>query len=355
MKNEKKKIHKSLVFKLILLIMSAILITVAFYSGLSLIAFKNINLSSLEILGIKASPFLIFSFILLISILLGCVFSLIMLRGFYKPLNKLKNGLKNVASGEFVKVEEGKDDDEINQLIRNYNNMIDELKKMENMSNQFTSVISHEFKTPLTAIKGYATMLENLQDCENVEKERAEYLQKIQIAVDRLSNLSTNILNISKIENTRLISKEKFSLDELVRDCVLMLEDKWLKKEINFDINLEECFINSNAELCQSVITNLLTNAIKFVSSSGEIKINLKKVETLNSVILEVEDDGVGIEEKNLANIFNLFYQVDQSHNCEGNGLGLALVKNIVEKLDGWIKVESRFGKGTKFTVSLPI
>ena len=128
-----------------------------------------------------------------------------------------------------------------------------------------------------------------------------------------------------------------------------------VKKEINFDINLEECLINSNAELCQSVITNLLTNAIKFVSLGGEIKINLKKVDALNCVILEVEDNGVGIEEKNLENVFNLFYQVDQSHNCEGNGLGLALVKNIVEKLDGWIKVESHFGKGTKFTVSLPI
>lgn len=355
-KKSNKKRRKSFIFKLILLVLSAIFVTVAIYSFFSYLFFKNFEqyFSQFEILGIKASPLIILVFIFLISTLLGCVLSLIMIRGFYKPINKLKNAMNKVSKGEFEKVENNNSDDEIAELIEIYNKMVSDLKNMEIISNDFVSAVSHEIKTPLSSIKGYASMLKN-QDISKDEK--LKYINKILIATDNLSNLTNNILNISKIENTALIKNKNFSLDEQLRECILLLENKWSEKNLNLVINIEPINIFSNKELCQSVFVNILENAIKFTPTNKNIKINLFKIckNSSDYAVFEVQDSGVGISQKNLTRIFDKFFQADSSRMTEGNGLGLALVKKIMDRLNGIIEVESSLGIGSCFKVYFPL
>ena len=355
-KKSNKKRRKSFIFKLILLVLSAIFVTVAIYSFFSYLFFKNFEqyFSQFEILGIKASPLIILVFIFLISTLLGCVLSLIMIRGFYKPINKLKNAMNKVSKGEFEKVENNNSDDEIAELIEIYNKMVSDLKNMEIISNDFVSAVSHEIKTPLSSIKGYASMLKN-QDISKDEK--LKYINKILIATDNLSNLTNNILNISKIENTALIKNKNFSLDEQLRECILLLENKWSEKNLNLVINIEPINIFSNKELCQSVFVNILENAIKFTPTNKNIKINLFKIckNSSDYAVFEVHDSGVGISQKNLTRIFDKFFQADSSRMTEGNGLGLALVKKIMDRLNGIIEVESSLGIGSCFKVYFPL
>lgn len=355
-KKSNKKRRKSFIFKLILLVLSAIFVTVAIYSFFSYLFFKNFEqyFSQFEILGIKASPLIILVFIFLISTLLGCVLSLIMIKGFYKPINKLKNAMNKVSKGEFEKVENNNSDDEIAELIEIYNKMVSDLKNMEIISNDFVSAVSHEIKTPLSSIKGYASMLKN-QDISKDEK--LKYINKILIATDNLSNLTNNILNISKIENTALIKNKNFSLDEQLRECILLLENKWSEKNLNLVINIEPINIFSNKELCQSVFVNILENAIKFTPTNKNIKINLFKIckNSSDYAVFEVHDSGVGISQKNLTRIFDKFFQADSSRMTEGNGLGLALVKKIMDRLNGIIEVESSLGIGSCFKVYFPL
>lgn len=355
-KKSNKKRRKSFIFKLILLVLSAIFVTVAIYSFFSYLFFKNFEqyFSQFEILGIKASPLIILVFIFLISTLLGCILSLIMIKGFYKPINKLKNAMNKVSKGEFEKVENNNSDDEIAELIEIYNKMVSDLKNMEIISNDFVSAVSHEIKTPLSSIKGYASMLKN-QDISKDEK--LKYINKILIATDNLSNLTNNILNISKIENTALIKNKNFSLDEQLRECILLLENKWSEKNLNLVINIEPINIFSNKELCQSVFVNILENAIKFTPTNKNIKINLFKIckNSSDYAVFEVQDSGVGISQKNLTRIFDKFFQADSSRMTEGNGLGLALVKKIMDRLNGIIEVESSLGIGSCFKVYFPL
>ncbi len=355
-KKSNKKRRKSFIFKLILLVLSAIFVTVAIYSFFSYLFFKNFEqyFSQFEILGIKASPIIILVFIFLISTLLGCVLSLIMIKGFYKPINKLKNAMNKVSKGEFEKVENNNSDDEIAELIEIYNKMVSDLKNMEIISNDFVSAVSHEIKTPLSSIKGYASMLKN-QDISKDEK--LKYINKILIATDNLSNLTNNILNISKIENTALIKNKNFSLDEQLRECILLLENKWSEKNLNLVINIEPINIFSNKELCQSVFVNILENAIKFTPTNKNIKINLFKIckNSSDYAVFEVHDSGVGISQKNLTRIFDKFFQADSSRMTEGNGLGLALVKKIMDRLNGIIEAESSLGIGSCFKVYFPL
>ena len=355
-KKSNKKRRKSFIFKLILLVLSAIFVTVAIYSFFSYLFFKNFEqyFSQFEILGIKASPLIILVFIFLISTLLGCVLSLIMIKGFYKPINKLKNAMNKVSKGEFEKVENNNSDDEIAELIEIYNKMVSDLKNMEIISNDFVSAVSHEIKTPLSSIKGYASMLKNQEISKD---EKLKYINKILIATDNLSNLTNNILNISKIENTALIKNKNFSLDEQLRECILLLENKWSEKNLNLVINIEPINIFSNKELCQSVFVNILENAIKFTPTNKNIKINLFKIckNSSDYAVFEVQDSGVGISQKNLTRIFDKFFQADSSRMTEGNGLGLALVKKIMDRLNGIIEVESSLGIGSCFKVYFPL
>ncbi|MGN0312280.1 MAG: sensor histidine kinase, partial [Lachnospiraceae bacterium] len=215
----------------------------------------------------------------------------------------------------------------------------------------FFSNVSHEIKTPLAVIQNNAELLRT----EGITEERSkECTENILHATRRLSNLITNMLKLNKLEKQIITPMpESFDLCAQLCDCALQFEDAWEKKEIEFDVDMEErVMIEADAGLLELVWTNLLSNALKFTPEGGRISLYQRSDE--KTVMVTVSDTGCGMDESTKQKIFDKFYQGDTSHSTEGNGLGLALVKRILQLTDGTIRVVSEVGKGTKFTVALP-
>jgi signal transduction histidine kinase len=222
----------------------------------------------------------------------------------------------------------------------------EELENTEVLRSDFINNFSHEFKTPIVSIAGFAKLLKkgNLS-----EKEKAEYIDIIEKESLRLSYLATNVFNLTKIENQTILTEiNEYNPAEQIRHCVLLLENKWSEKEIDFNIELEDILISANEELMDQVWINLLDNAIKFSESKSTIDIKMKKEKTSTS--FTITNKGVTISKDNIDRIFRKFYQADESHAAEGNGVGLAIVKKIIELHKGKITVESENGV-TSFTV----
>ena len=278
-----------------------------------------------------------------------CLIYLVKGRVYSNKIKKFCKVVNKVADGDFnVRVPEDfkKPKSEMDYLTVNFNKMLVEISSLENMRNDFVADVSHEIKTPLSVVQGYADLLQN-KDLSN--EKRAEYTYRLSQAIDSLSNLVTNILKLNKIENQGIIQKERFSLDEQLRCCILPFEEKIEEKALCLDIDLEESFVTSDESLLEIVWNNLISNSIKYTQNGGKIAIKLRKEKEKNIVC--VSDDGCGMSEDTLAHCFDKFFQGDKSHSQEGNGLGLALVKQVITLLDGEIKVESYLGKGTEFTV----
>ena len=268
--------------------------------------------------------------------------------------NKIKDfcdAAKKVAAGDFsvrIPVFFSKPKSEMDYLAVNFNKMLVEISSLESMRNNFVADVSHEIKTPLSVIQGYADLLQNSE--LTVEK-RAEYTHRLSQAINSLTNLVTNILKINKIENQGIVQREKFSLDEQIRFSVLSFMDEIEDKNITLDIELDEAMVFSEKTLLEMVWNNLISNAVKFTEDGGYISITLKKEKSCFCV--KVSDTGCGISPKEISRIFEKFYQCDTSHSQEGNGLGLAMVKQIINKLGGSIKVSSELGKGTTFIICI--
>ena len=260
--------------------------------------------------------------------------------------------ISKVAQGDFtVRIdalhEEGKED-YLDRMIHDLNAMIAELGSIETLKTDFISNVSHEIKTPITAIEGYAMLL---QGSEDLSEEDAEYVEKILLNSKRLSELVGNMLLFSKIDNQAIDTKvESFSLDEQIRQSILLLEPKWAEKEIELDVDLESVEYEGNKALMMHVWNNLIDNAIKFTPEKSTVSIALRK--DGDRVIFTVDDEGEGIAEENAGHIFDKFYQCDSSHKQEGNGLGLALVKSITDALGGSVSTENT-EKGCRFTIVL--
>lgn len=284
------------------------------------------------------------------SILLGVTIALFVGKLFIKPIENISDAINELSKGNFdVRVCETEKISEISQMAKSFNTMVYALSQVETLQNDFVTNVSHEFKTPISSIEGYATLLQN----QNVSQEtRERYIQKILYNTRKLSTLSQNILLLSKIENQqKSIEKTKYRLDEQLRKCVLSLESKWTEKNITFDMNLEKVDFYGCEPLLERVWCNILDNAIKHSFDDGEIRVLLLKKP--NGISVVISDDGEGMSEETQKHIFDKFYQGDKSHTTEGNGLGLALVKKIVELTDAEISVESELGKGSTFTVNL--
>ncbi len=266
--------------------------------------------------------------------------------------NKIKvfyDTASKVAEGDFnvrVPMLFDKPKSEMDYLAVNFNKMLVEISSLENMRNDFVADVSHEIKTPLSVVQGYADLLQNK---DLTDEKRAEYTFRLSLAIDSLTNLVTNILKLNKIENQGIIQKERFSLDEQLRCCILSFEDKIDEKNLTLDIELDEVFVSSDKSLLEIVWNNLISNAIKYTQSGGKISINLKTGNGKNTVC--ISDTGCGMTDEVLEHCFEKFYQGDCSHSQEGNGLGLALVNQVVNMLNSEIKVKSTVGKGTEFTV----
>jgi signal transduction histidine kinase len=273
-------------------------------------------------------------------------------RIYSRNLQMICKAAQKVAHGDFsVRLEvykEKKAKTEIDILKEDFNTMVSELASIEKLKDGFVADVSHEIKTPLSVIQGYADLLKTPGLSE---KERNEYIHLISEAINKLTTLVSNILKLNKIESQEIVFKEKFSLDEQMRYCILALEEKINDKNIELEVNLDEVVINSDSALLELVWNNLFSNAVKFTPENGKITLVLKNQG--NVVIATVRDTGCGMGKETQKHIFDKFYQGDTSHSQEGNGLGLALVDRVVKLLDGEIIVTSDSGKGSEFKIVL--
>lgn len=288
---------------------------------------------------------------LCLCVAIGGVLLFLAMRRISKPIIRLSHAAKEVANGNFSVKVENNSNDEIGTLAQNFNLMADELSTMEYLRKDFISNVSHEFKTPIASIQGFAEMLQNkdLSD-ENFH----QYTNIIIEESRRLSLLCSNMLRLTRLDNHFIPEKAKpFSLDEQIRKTIVLLEDKWSKKKLEFDIDLEDISFLGDEALVQQIWLNLIENAIKFSYESGLVSIQAEKI--ANTVSVKIKDQGLGIAEETKDRIYEKFYQSDISHSKEGNGLGLAIVKKIVDICDGTIEYKSEIGLGTSFTVKLPI
>ncbi|WMM26258.1 HAMP domain-containing sensor histidine kinase [Tissierella sp. MB52-C2] len=281
------------------------------------------------------------------AIISGSILFLFVGRLMVIPIKKLIKATEKVAQGDFDARLENKRVDEMGMLISSFNTMAEELKSIEIFRNNFISDISHEFRTPLTSIEGYTKLL---IDCN--EEERREYADIIIEETKRLSILTTNILTLNKIDNQNIPTlMEDFTLDEQIRKSILLLEKKWIDKDIELEIDLEKILYRGNSSLMYQVWINLIDNAIKF-SPKGR-KIEIKLYEEYGNTIFSIKDNGVGISKEDQKKMFEKFYKGDKSRNTDGNGLGLSIVKRIVEIHNGKMLVESSIGVGTNIIVKL--
>lgn len=289
--------------------------------------------------------------VLLISILSGAAIAVGLSKIFVSPMMKLGDAMRKVAGGDFsVRLDCTSRIRDVREVYGSFNTMVKELGNTETLQTDFVSNVSHEFKTPINAIEGYASLL---QDSQLTDEQKNAYIDKIIFNTRRLSDLVGNILLLSKVNNQTISLKAStFRLDEQVRQSILALESKWEKKEIEFDIDLDEIEHTGYENLLSHVWLNLIDNAVKFSPQNGQIRIRLKQL--AGSVTFSIWDNGLPIPEADIDRIFNKFYQGDNSHASEGNGLGLALVRRIVAAAHGTINVTSSEDAGTEFVVALP-
>lgn len=271
-----------------------------------------------------------------------------------RPVKQIAEATERIMQGDFsVRIQPLRgipDETGFNQIITCINKMTQELSGTETLRTDFIANVSHELKTPLAVMGNYATMLQ----CPGItEEEKKEYAKAISEAARRLAQLITNILKLNKLENQQIFpNTEDYDLSEQLCESLLQFEDVWEKKNLNIETDIADGVrIRSDAELLSLVWNNLISNAIKFTPQGGAIGLRLKTQG--NDVIVSISDTGCGIKPEVGQHIFEKFYQGDTSHATQGNGLGLALVKRVVDILGGEIGVQSVFEQGSTFTVKI--
>ena len=270
-----------------------------------------------------------------------------------RPTKAITEATEKIMSGDFsvrIRPMQSSGMEGFNQIAMAINAMAAELSGTETLRTDFIANVSHELKTPLAVMGNYATML---QRPGITEEERCEYAKSISEAARRLAQLITNILKLNKLENQQIFpTPQEFDLGEQLCESLLMFEDAWEAKNLEIETNIEDnVHIQSDPELLSLVWNNLISNAVKFTPDGGTIGVSLKTEGS--SVIVQVRDTGCGMKPEVGQHIFEKFYQGDTSHATQGNGLGLALVKRVVDILSGEIGVQSVYGQGSTFTVKL--
>ncbi len=290
-------------------------------------------------------------FSVLAYIAIGSLLIALVVNRLVKPILNLTGATQEVAKGNFDVQLPVKSDDEIGQLTVNFNRMTRELKSIDYLRKDFVSNVSHEFQTPMASIQGFAQLL---QEPDLSDEERRDYAGIIVEETARLSQLSSNILRLSRLEHQDMTGKETvFSLDEQIRRSILLLAHQWEEKQLELDIDLQKTQCRGNEEMLQQVWLNLLGNAIKFSHVGGEITIRL--CVSADTAKVTITDNGAGMDDETLARAFEKFYQGDKARSRAGSGLGLSLVKRILDSSGGSIHVCSRTGEGASFTVRLPL
>ena len=288
-----------------------------------------------------------------ISLVVGSVTAIFVSRASLKPVNTLISQMNRLASGDFkARLHYGKPVNKIRafeDVSASFNTMAAELGNIEMLRGDFVNNFSHEFKTPIVSIAGFAKLLR--RECIT-EEQRLEYLDVIQEESMRLSYMATNVLDLSRVENQEMLTDvAQFNLSEQLRTCILLLEQKWEKKGLDFRVDFGEYTIAASEELLKQVWINLLDNAIKFAAEGSTVELNIQQAG--EEISVSVLNTGPEIPPPLRERIFNKFYQADESRSTDGNGIGLAIVKRITELHHGTIRVDSENGV-TTFTVTLP-
>lgn len=288
-------------------------------------------------------------------IVVGVGLTSIVSRFLFKRLERIIEGMREISKGNYktrVKEKDRKGQlSEFGDLEHSFNQMATELDGIEIFRNDFIDNFSHEFKTPIVLIRGFA---KQLQSEEITDEQKKEYLDIIVSESERLANMSTNVLLLSKLENQQIVSdRTDFYLDEQIRNSIILLEETWSDKNIELELELDEIKFNFNEEMLSHVWINLFSNAVKFTPTNG--KISCRLYSDGSNAVCKISDNGVGMDEETLSRIFEKFYQGDTSHKTRGHGIGLNIVKRVVTLARGSIDAQSVKGQGSTFTVTLPI
>ena len=295
-------------------------------------------------------PLGLFLFFEILSTLVGTLTAILISRKILKPLHLIIKATEQIAAGDYTTRLHLDSSYEFEELGEKFNCMAEELNSVELLRNDFINQFSHEFNTPISSIHGFAKVLK--QDSLS-RQERNEYLDKIITGTDRLSNLATNVLNLSKIEQqTILTNKNKLNITEQIRRVIALLSFRWEKKHIIFDFDCNEYFLTGNEEILEHLWSNILDNAIKYSPPQSIISINIQ--ESQFHITVTITDHGKGIAEESLPFIFDKFYRSKSSSITPGTGLGLTIAHKVVMLHHGTIQVSSTVGKGTSFTITLP-
>ena len=331
----------SLRARLTLVVTAELLVSIAVSLGLWYLLDEHIPVDSILLLIIG---------LVVISLLIGIFVTSLLSAQFFAPIQKLSEAMERVADGDFsVRLEDQSSSKEIMEVYSGFNLMAHELSATEILQTDFVSNVSHEFKTPINAIEGYATLLEG---CHDLTAEQRGYVEKIAFNTQRLSGLVGSILLLSKLENRQIpTGKMCYRLDEQIRQSIVALEPAWEHKEIEFDVEMDRVEYLGNEPMMRHVWDNLISNAVKFNPHGGLVCIRLEQ--KAGQIRFVIDDCGPGVSEDVRKRIFDKFYQADSSHKAEGNGLGLALVKRILAFEGGGIAVENIPGGGCRFIVTL--
>lgn len=271
-----------------------------------------------------------------------------------RPVKSITDAAERIIQGDFsVRLEQPKQlgaDDTFNRIIDCFNKMAQELGSVETLRSDFIATVSHEMKTPLAVMQNYGTLL---QSPNLSEEKRLEYAKGVTEGARRLADMMTNILKLNRLENQQIYPQAaRFDLGEQLCQCLLQFENVWESRQIEIETDIgDNIQVNADEELLSHVWNNLFSNAFKFTPPGGKVSVSLTATE--HHAIVKVTDTGCGMTAEVGAHIFEKFYQADTSRATQGNGLGLALVKRVVDILQGEIRVESAVGKGSAFTVKI--
>lgn len=271
-----------------------------------------------------------------------------------EPVNRITQAAEKIMQGDFsVRIEENHklgEDRKFNEITECFNKMAEELSSVETLRTDFIANVSHEMKTPLAVMQNYGTLL---QTPDLSEEKRLEYAKGVTDSARRMADMMTNILKLNRLENQQIYpEKTKYDLGEQLCECLLQYENVWEKSNIEIETDIkDDVIVDADAELLSLVWNNLFSNAFKFTNPGGKVSISLTA--TVNHATVKVQDTGCGMTAEVGNHIFDKFYQGDTSHSVQGNGLGLALVKRVIDIVHGEIRVESIVGKGTTFTVRI--
>lgn len=339
--SEKNRIRATFIIGVAIVLLIAIL----------LVAVLQFALIALEVYANFVIENSIFEWVLtfaFISIVLGLGLTFVLERIVLKPINVLLDGMQKLADGEFsTRIDLGKVAG-MQGIAEKFNALACELQKIEILRSDFVNNISHELKTPVVSISSLIALMKR----SGLSKDKQmQYLNIIEEEIARLSEMTTNILNLSKVENQGILTdKSEFNLSEQLRTCILLLEKKWTKKHIELDVDFDEFNIVANEDLLKQVWLNLIDNAVKFSKKGGTLKISVEREDGIT--VVKVINEGVAIPEEDYQKVFYKFYQGNTGYKKEGNGIGLSIVKRIIDLHEGEIFAESRDGF-TTFTVKL--